>query len=136
MFPIAISLPSIFACIVLKMILGLAWYSSYMFGNQWLRLVGKKQKDFSPNIKSFVLSFFTALVKVLATAILIYWIGAFTWQAGVIVGLIMGIGIVAADNAAAVIWEGKPMDLFLIDAGHTVLSFVITGAVLAIMAPV
>ena len=114
---------------VLGFALGGLWYGP-LFGNAWLAAMGKSAESLEPSATPFIVSFFTSLATAIVLAALIASLGIVGWSGGLILGLITGVGFIAASMASDTAFCGWGMNLFLIQAGYRVSYSVIMGAVL------
>jgi multidrug transporter EmrE-like cation transporter len=123
---------------IVIMILGFAWYSKPVFGKAWAHLLGKTLDEIAMEQKSknmrlvYLSQLILALVASYVLAYFVRLLGATTLQAGALVGLWAGIGFVLAGNLGTYLFESRPIKLFLINSGYTLLSFVLTSALLAV----
>src|SRR3989338_4782125 len=63
-----------------------------------------------------------------------FYIGAVSLLGGVQLGFWLWLGIAAPLQLGMVLWEGKPVKLYLINTGHTLFNLVLVCAVLAVWA--
>jgi hypothetical protein len=70
------------------------------------------------------------IITVLAMAAIVSWSGAGHVLEGLWVGVVAGAGLVAADGLKLVFFEGRPVQLYLINAGYSTLAVVVMGAIL------
>lgn len=111
------------------------WYSPPIFGNMWMQEEGLTQEDVqagvSPKIYGSV--FVMALVTNLAIALILGNIQDANAFDGLLVGLIIGVGIVAMILAPHYIFAGKSTRLTLIQMGHGALEVAVSGLIIGIM---
>lgn len=69
------------------------------------------------------------LVTAFFMSIVIIWAGVFDPVFGAVVGLIVALGFVVTALGQAVLAEGRPWRLYLIDAGHWIAALTAMGAV-------
>jgi len=126
---------AIIVAAVVSMAIGFLWYSPSMFGKQWRKLMGIKKKDMKKMEKKGKQSMIWAFISIIVTAgvlsLIIKWLGLNTWQAGANIGFWIWLGFVATSQLGIVLWEGKPLKLYLINAGHHLVSLAVMGAILA-----
>ena len=116
---------------VLGFLIGGLWYGP-LFGQAWLRAIGKQPEDLGGAIGPLVLSFFTALVTAIALDLLTNATGTATLGGGIGLGLMCGVAFIAtgmASDYAFCAW-GKP--LFFIQSGYRIVYCTAMGAILAI----
>ena len=122
---------------IASFLLGWLWHSPILFGNLWFKLndmdkkkieAAKKKSMGKPLFLQFVATFIMGYVL----AYFVVYAKASTIIDGAIVGIWAWIGFVATVMIGSVLWEGKPVKLFLINAGHVLVSLIVMGAILAV----
>ena len=111
--------------------LGWLWYGP-LFGEAWLKAIGKSADEIEPSPRPFIITFFTTLLTCIVLAALMNSLGMMTLAGGIALGAITGIGFVAASLASDSAFCGWGTPLFLILSGYRVVIFVVTGAILGI----
>lgn len=138
---IGASLISVVVAAVAAMIVGYAWYSPMLFGNKWMKLVGKTEKDMKKAKEKMGMAMVMMFACALITA---YVLGMFVKVAmtaglgsGAMIGIITAVfawlGFAATLSYSKVLFEDMPMDLFYIDAGHHLVIYVLMGAIFGYM---
>jgi hypothetical protein len=122
---------AIFVATATGFVLGGLWYGP-LFGEAWLRAVGKRKEDVKPSATPFVTSFFTALATAIVLAALISNLGIVTARDGAILGSFVGFGFIATAMASDSAFCGWGRSLLLIQAGYRVTYSVIMGVILAV----
>ncbi len=112
---------------------GCLWYAPAVFGRTWQKHIGLSDARMKERV----------LLRVGPVLALIYIMGVMldvlipaeqmNWDDGAVIGLLIGIAIVAPAIAVHDIIARKSVQLFLIDAGYSVFSLLILGAILAAM---
>ena len=118
---------------VVAFLLGWAWYSPIGFVKPWLRLLGKSSEEMMAGMSPVTAMGSQAvqtIVTTLAMATIVSWSGAGNVLEGLWVGVIAGVGLIAADGLKLVFFEGRPFQLYLINAGYSAIALVIMGAIL------
>ena len=121
--------------IVTQIVLGGLWYSPPVFGNPYLAEIGKTQEDVAARggaVQGLGATLGASIVSVFSLAIVIQLVGATDSLRGLLIGLIAGVAFVAASNASHHIFEGRPLKLFLINAGYPVVTMATWSVVLAL----
>lgn len=116
---------------VLAFVLGGLWYGP-LFGQAWLRALGKTQEDIKPSATPFVVSFFTAGLTAIVLAALIKALAIAGPMDGAMIGAITGIGFIATAMASDSAFCGWSLRLFLIQSGYRVTYSILMGIVLAL----
>lgn len=121
-----------------NMILGFLWYSNYLFGNPWMRLMGLTNEaimERSANNgmwKNYLLTVVTAFLQTYILALVIHSIGVFSFSNGVIAGLVIWLGFTVPLGVSNVIWENKSWKLFLINSGYYATTLAFVGGIIAV----
>lgn len=118
---------------IAKLVMGMFWYSPILFGKQWMNLVQCKPEEMKARmpkllLADFVSSFIMAFVLVHA----VHYAGANSAGQGAAVGFFNWLGFIAVVTFASVMYEKRPLKLFLINNGFQLLSLLVMGAIVAI----
>ncbi len=112
---------------------GGAWFA--VFANPWLKALGKTKEEIqaggAPWI-SYGIAFIGSVLTVLALAVILQALGGDDIFDGLVLGLVCGIGFVATALAAQFSFEGRPLKLFLLDAGYPVVGLAVAGVILGV----
>ncbi len=122
---------------IISMIIGGFWYSPAGFGKTWVKLSGMTNKQLSHAKKkgmawSYVFAFVAALLTNWVFAQVLTLSGATSVSIGMLVGFSLWLGFIATTLLSSLLWEQKPLRLYLINAGHYLLVFLINGALLSV----
>jgi hypothetical protein len=116
-----------------NMVIGFLWYGTWAFGRSWMKLSGHTMGEgFQPG-PLYLMTAVAAVVQAITMAWLIGQTGANSGAAGAIVGLYVGMGIVAAAMFAEVLFAGRHPRLFAIVAGYSVLALVVQGMIIGFL---
>ena len=118
-----------------NMVIGFLWYGTWAFGKSWMKLSGRNMGEGFPAGAGplYALTAVAAVVQAITMAWLIGQTGANSGSAGAIVGLYVGMGIVAAAMFAEVLFAGRHPRLFAIVAGYSVVALVVQGAIIGFL---
>jgi hypothetical protein len=111
-------------------VLGSLWYGALLFQKPWMRLTGiTKEQGSKANIPltfggAYVLNFIGA------TGIALLLEGSGGWHAGLHIGAFTGLFFIATALGVIYLFEMRPFQLWLINAGYQVFNFAAMGAVL------
>ena len=122
---------------ILHMALGYLWYAPSMFGRQWMRGAGISADQMtelqSHGVKrSALLALFSSLTTAYVLAVIIGIMGFTGLAYGAVTGLLVWAGFLATSQLGPVLWEGRPMSLFAVNAGYHLVALVLMGAVLGV----
>ena len=122
----------IVAAVVSCFIVGGLWYSPLLFVNAWLSMSGVDRQRFNAGLpKALVGDFVSALAIALVLNQVIRWAGVAGALNGATVGLIVGVGFMAAVLLTQVTYERRPFGFFAISAGYRIVTTTLMGAILA-----
>lgn len=111
---------------------GALWYQPKVLGNRWMKTAGVDPSKASPNPAIFVGTLAAYLVMAMVLAVIARGIGASSVGEGLVLGLLTGaafVGFQAWVNAA---FEGRPMDLVLVNGGLGILGHVIMAVIVTV----
>lgn len=131
-----VSLAAVFVAAVVSMLIGAIWYSPSVFGRDWLAALGVKDKKAMAKMKkesgkAYTGHFITDLIKAFMLAVIVDYAGATTALTGAAIGLLVWLGFVATTIAGSVFFEGKNLELFMIDSTYSLVSLIFTGIIVA-----
>ncbi len=117
--------------------LGGLWYSPALFAKKWMALTGKSEADLKAAPSGampvmFLLAFICGLLSSWALAVLLNHFVQLTALRGALVGVLCWVGFAGATSYANALFAMKPKQLWLIESGFNLVSFVLAGIVLAV----
>lgn len=120
---------------LLAFVLGYVWYHEKVFGTAWMKAVGlsKKQVQSADMGKTMGGTFVLALISNAFLAVVMYAIGntVLSLSDGAVFGMLIGAFFVATAFAIHYLYEQKSsLELWAINSGYNVLTFVVAGAVI------
>lgn len=119
---------------VIAMALGTFWYSPAGFGKQWMKLIGMTKEKMEGSKANMPMIYGVQIVASLVTAYVLSQIigfaGAMDFVGGAIVGFWVWLGFVATVMLGGVLYENRSLNLYWINAGYQLVTFVLMGAVL------
>jgi hypothetical protein len=111
---------------------GALWYSPVLFGNTWIRALGKSKEELpAPRLTMFI-NFILTLVTALGLALLIKGLGVIKLFDGILIGLVIAIAFIVTNTLSEYLYSGASMKLFWIHAGYRVVYILIMGAILGV----
>jgi hypothetical protein len=129
-----LSQPNVFygilAATVVYMLIGMIWYSPKVFGEMWMKLSGVKTKNVDM-AKAYVGCLISALLVVTVTSCLLHRLLINGYEASVLVAIKLWLGFIAPTLLGGVLWEGRPVKLFALNAAAHLLQLVAAAAVLS-----
>jgi hypothetical protein len=118
---------------IANMVVGFLWYGTWAFGKSWVTLSGRNMGEGMQQGSLYALTAVAAVVQAITMSWFVAQTGATSGAAGAIVGLYVGMGIVAAAMFAEVLFAGRHPRLFAITAGYSILALVVQGAIIGFM---
>ena len=120
---------------VANMAVGAVWYSPPLLGNRWLSAVGWSRKELEQRkkdgmVKAYGATFIASLGLAYFLAHCVGYTQATTLAAGAILGFWLWLGFIATTSISAYLFEGSPLQLYAINTGGHLASFVVMGAIL------
>ena len=114
--------------------LGAIWYS-FLFKDKWIAYNKIDMSD--PNGKKGVgaimfASFIMMFISSTGLAILTEYLGLSSWQHGVHLGLLSGICFASTSMAINMLYEKKPLGLFLINGGYQLIGNIIAAIIIVL----
>ena len=119
-------------------VVGFLWYGP-VFGKKWIVLMGFTEKAMEKAkqksmIGAYLGTFLSMLVMAYVLAIFIGFMGYYP-TAGIQVCVVTWLGFIATTMLGKVFWENKSWFLYILDAGHYLVTLVMMGAILGAWRP-
>lgn len=120
---------------IVGVIIGMIWYNPAVFGKQWMKAMGKTEKEMEKEKQNMGTGYLVAFVATLLGAFMLSQVVGLllgkTPIEGAIAGFWVWLGFLMPVAAVAATFGGKKQ-VFWIDAGHHLVLFAIMGAILAV----
>jgi hypothetical protein len=111
--------------------IGFIWFSPFLFSQRWLQLIGRPESDFaSPSPLPFIISLVSAVVLCYLMAGLFTRLQVRTASRGLAYSLAFWFGFLFLEVLTFNSFELRPMELALINAGKSLVTFAVTGFML------
>jgi hypothetical protein len=132
-----INYPAVVASAVAYWMLGALWYSPLLFARPFIALRGYSPEQLAAveaqsHVGEIGLAFVTSLVLAYVLAHFVQFMGAETAASGALTGFWLWLGFVMTTNLETVIFEGRPVGLYLINNGYHLVGLLGMGALLAV----
>lgn len=112
------------------LVIGSLWYSPLLVGNTWVKLIGFSDEDFKSARPIWKIMLITYLFAFLAAFSLAMFLGADSDALfGAIAGALVAVFWITTSKASMVLYENKPVKLWLLHAGFDLLAYVAMGAI-------
>ncbi len=125
---------AIIGAAIASFVLGGIWYGP-LFGKYWISLMGFSKKDMDVAkkkvmVKAYLLMFISSLVTACVLSSLIIWTSTPDAIGGMIIGFMVWIGFIATITLGSVLWEGRPISLWVLNNAYNLINFLMIGAIL------
>lgn len=120
--------------VLVNMLVGALWYSPLLFGNIWLRLIGKKAEEISKEDanKSMSFAIIPALVSAVGLALLVEIASATTIFDALILGTLSSVFFSGMSMLNLVFFEDRSLKLTVLNAGYSFASWNIGAVILTL----
>ena len=133
---VTINYVAVLVAAIVNMVLGFLWYGP-LFGKQWIQMMNfdkKKMEEAKKKgmAKTYVIAFISTLLMSYILAHFVGYSQAATIAEGITAGVWLWLGFIATVQLSMVIWEGKPVKLYLINIAYYLVALAVMGAILAV----
>lgn len=130
---ITVSVWAILVAAVAISVLGMAWYHPRVFGSVWMRLANVTPETAERTRRTMALRMIVGLLAGMLMAYVLTFFAS-AWGVFDIVGAVelafwLWVGFVVPPMLGMVLWEGKSMKLYFINALYWLVAIVITSVV-------
>ncbi len=129
----SVSYLAVIIAAVAAFVIGAVWYMPAVFGNRWMRYLGKTQAELGRPGPGFAVGIVATLVNAWVLAVLATTLGAKTAQEGLIIGVLAWLGFMATLTAAQGIFEKRSWGLWVLNNAHNVIVQAVMGIVVAVV---
>lgn len=131
---VTVNYTAVLVASVVGMIIGAIWYGP-LFGKAWMKLSRLSPKDMAKMKKKgmgkgYLAMFIGLLVMNFVLAHMLKFAQAATVAEAVVGGVLIWLGFIATVMLGSVLWEGKPISLYAINAFHYLVILAVSGAIL------
>lgn len=128
----SVDLLAVLVAAVASFVVGSLWYSPLLFGNMWMKLAGikKTKKKVSCMWLSFLFYFVGMLVMSFVLAHFLLFTAASTIVEGFITSFWLWLGFIAPITLGGILWENKPVMLFVLNNVYNLLSLGVLSTVI------
>ena len=121
------NLLAVFLAAAAAMVLGGLWYSPLFFGRPWKRLAGLTEAK--GLVLSYLLNFLSLLLMSYVLGHILKGLGVGTVLAGLRTGFWLWAGLVATITLGSLLWERKPLALYLLNNAYNLLAIMLMSLV-------
>lgn len=108
------------------------WYFPFVFGNIWLKLVGKESEPKSKIIRDSIIMIPTSFVTVLMIEVIMDLTAMNDIVSALIISMLLWVGFVATIAINQNNFNDRGVKLFLLEYGFYLIGFIIAGLILAV----
>ena len=131
---VTLNYAAILVAAIVNMVIGALWYSPLLFGNIWMKAM-KFSKNEMKGDKYMGARYAVAfLVGLLMIYIMAHYVSAFeanTASMGAQAAFWPWLGFMVPVLAGDILWNGKPISVFVINASHYLVALLMAGVILA-----
>ena len=124
---------------IIHWILGGVWYG-VIFAKKFIELIGwtpqqLQQMQEQGSVKELVIAFVMSLVLCYILAHFLQYTKARTAMGGAQIAVWLWLGFIVTTNISTVLFEMRPLGLFLINIGYQLVACIVAGIILALWRP-
>jgi hypothetical protein len=110
--------------------IGALWYT-FLFAKPWAAAIGKKPEELGSPTFAMIANVFNLVLAAFVLSVVCYWYDPqqTSWLTGLAIGFLVWAGFVFTTRFVGYLFEGQNLTLFLIDASHFLVIFLIMGAI-------
>jgi hypothetical protein len=112
---------------ILNLLMSAFWYSHFLFGPQWKKY---NKTELRNDWKRVVLGAVSSLIIAFFFYTFESALHVTRVTDGMMIGFLFWLGFVVTTQMSSYIWANKPLQLFLIDTGYKMLSFLVIGGLM------
>lgn len=133
--PSDINYLAVFAAAVVSQIIGMLWYSPKVFGTDWMKGNKLNQRQMAAAHKkgmgtAYLVNFLALILTSYILAHFVNYVQATNLAASTQLGFWLWAGFVVPLFLGSILWERKPVKLYLINVGYQLVSLVVMAAIL------
>lgn len=132
---ISVNSGAVVVAAVVNVVIGMVWYSPYLFGRVWSRernLATKEGKRVKISyVKGTIGALIAALVMAFVLAEFAVWMKAKTFSAGASLGFWAWLGFIVTSKFSSVLWDRLTMKMFFIHVSYKLVALVLMGGIVA-----
>ncbi len=137
MIVISVNLIAVLIAALASMVIGMLWYSPFLFAKPWLQASGLNEKKLKATkgttmARTMLIAFFSNLLMSYVLAHFVDYTSATTAFMGAQTGFWLWLGFIMPVQLGSVLWEQKPAEFFLINTAHQLVNLLVMGALLAV----
>lgn len=132
---------TILVAAAVSMMVGFVYYSPFVLGKQWMKLMGYTKDDMKPEGPAMIRVYGTSFVLALVTAYVLFHVFTLSinffqydrLSTGLMTAFWMWLGFVMPVQTTDILFGKKPVSLFAINTGYQFVSLLAMGAVIGLI---
>lgn len=125
-----VNIIAVLVCGAASIVIGAFWFSPFLFGKLWQKLVGISDEEIRNSFMPMVFVANFMLAALMALALSLFFGGKVGFTDGMLYGFFTGLFFVSTALGIMYIYERKPFLLWFINAGYNTLLFTAIGGIL------
>ncbi|MFQ5531835.1 MAG: DUF1761 domain-containing protein [Candidatus Nanoarchaeia archaeon] len=118
---------------VVSFIISMVWYGP-LFGKKWMAYQGMKKPPKKKGMSGiFLVALIANIIWAYVIALFVNLNGVSTAAGGAVVGFWLWLGLIATFTLGSILWENKPVGLYVLNNAHNLLVTVVAGIIVAVM---
>lgn len=124
-----VNLLAILVAAIVCMLFGAIWYSQIFFGSTWSRLSGAEMQG---SKLSYFIMFLAYIVLSYVMAVFMKSLGIYTLLGALMIGCIVWLGFLATTSLGMVLWDKKPLSLYILNNAYHLLAMILIALVIVL----
>ncbi|MFH1133444.1 MAG: DUF1761 domain-containing protein [Nanoarchaeota archaeon] len=120
---------ALLAAAAIMNLIGFLWYSPWLFAKRWEKLAGVKMKS---SKRAHIVNFCASLIMSYVLAYGVAYVQAKTFTQGMAVGFFAWLGFIATTSLGLVLWERKPVALYVLNNMYYLISLMLMAGLFAV----
>lgn len=135
-YGVSINYLAVIVTAIVGYFIGFLWYGP-IFGKTWMKLIGMTDKDLKKAKEKsmagrIITGFVAALILTFVLAIFVGVVNATTFLQGISLGFWIWLGFLATTMLGIVLWDNKPLNLYILNTLHYLVVLAVSGGILAV----
>ena len=127
-----INIIAIIIATLVQFFIGYLWYSKMLFGNMFMKALGKTEDELKMNAVDIIGPLVLAFLTFLFFAIILDLFVVFDLVFSLVLALIVWVGFIATTNLYAVFFESRNFTLYLLNVGYQLVGLLIGALILGL----
>ena len=124
-----INITAVVVATIVSFIIGMVWYGP-LFGKSWAKMSGVDMKQRKGMAKKSIAMLISLFILNYVLANTMKFVGAASIGEGLLAAFMTWLGYIATVLIGMVIWEGKPVKLYLIHSAHYLALLLLASAII------